>query len=144
MSGLREHLQEVYDQQGSLTPALVVAAATPEASPLHHRFEWDDKAAGHQYRLVQARELIRSVTVVYRETAEGEEVRTRAFVTTYQADQADSGGYVPTEQAMADPLIAALVLRAFERDLAALRRSYSHLSEYRDLIQRQLLGDQVA
>lgn len=48
-----------------LRPSEVVAAATDESSPLHGQFEWDDGIAGHEYRLGQARQLIRvSVSVV--------------------------------------------------------------------------------
>jgi hypothetical protein len=50
---------------GTLTPAQVVIAAEPKDSPLHDSFTWDDSAAATQYRLWQARQLLRvSVTVI--------------------------------------------------------------------------------
>lgn len=49
--------------QGPLRPSEVVAAAADATSPLHGCFEWDDSKAGHQYRLWQARHLLREVTV---------------------------------------------------------------------------------
>src|SRR5262252_3901117 len=47
-----------------LEPAVVVAEARSEASPIHPCFEWRDKIAAEQHRLWQARELIKSVRVV--------------------------------------------------------------------------------
>lgn len=48
---------------GLLTPSAVVADAEDGSSPLHHCFEWDDTEAARQWRLEQARTLIRSVRV---------------------------------------------------------------------------------
>lgn len=144
MTGLRDELAGIYRREGRLTPELVVDEATPEGAALHHRFEWDNNVAGHKYRLVQARELIRSVLVTYKESDELGPQQARAFVATYKPGDAESQGYVPTEEALADELTATLVLRAFERDLASLRRSYQHLSEFRSLIRRELLDAEPA
>ncbi|HAZ61006.1 MAG TPA: hypothetical protein DCY89_05470 [Gammaproteobacteria bacterium] len=57
-------LSRIADATGALTPALVVEAATDPESPLHDAFDWDDSAAAHKYRLVQARSMIRSVRFV--------------------------------------------------------------------------------
>lgn len=139
MSGLRDELTAIYQRQGHLTPALVVSEATPEESPLHHRFEWDNNVAGDKYRLIQARELIRSCTVVYKETDTSED-RVRAFVATYTPGDADSAGYRPTEEVMQDDFASKLVLRQFEREVQALRRSYGHLVEFEAIIRQGLLG----
>ena len=42
-----------------LKPSFVVQEARNKKSPLHAEFEWDDAKAGHEYRLAQARRLIR-------------------------------------------------------------------------------------
>ena len=55
-------------ESGGLTSSRVVAEATPEGSALHPLFEWNDGVAGHEYRLIQARQLIRSVAVVVPES----------------------------------------------------------------------------
>jgi hypothetical protein len=49
---------EVLAAGGELTPDAVVADAKRKDSPLHGYFEWDDKQAGHKFRLMQARRLI--------------------------------------------------------------------------------------
>lgn len=46
-------------ENDGLRPSDVVAAAMDKSSPLHDQFEWDNKKAGHEYRLIQARKLIR-------------------------------------------------------------------------------------
>lgn len=56
------------DTGGKLTPSQVVKAAEPEDAALHGAFEWDDSVASHEYRLIQARRLIRAIVVVSDET----------------------------------------------------------------------------
>ena len=60
---IRDELERIYETNGVLTPEAVVDDARPDDAPLHSHFEWDDALAGEQYRLVQARHLIRAVTV---------------------------------------------------------------------------------
>ncbi len=52
------------DHDGRLNPTDVVEAARPKVAPLHPAFEWSDSKAAEQYRLIQARQLIRAVIVV--------------------------------------------------------------------------------
>lgn len=141
---LRDELTGIYERHGSLTPAIVVTEAEEPTSPLHHRLEWDNEKAGPLYRLVQARELIRSCRVVYKESPDGEEVSTRAFVATYAGGDAETTGYVPVEEAMGNEVVSAVVLRSFERQVKALRRQYAHLTEFHDIVRRELLGEQEA
>ena len=51
---------------GVLTPDDVLSEASNPKSPLHDQFTWDDTAAAHQWRLSQARELIRSVRIEFK------------------------------------------------------------------------------
>jgi hypothetical protein len=48
---------------GRITPDAVVRDAKDIKSPLHDQFTWDDAEAAQQWRLEQARQLIRSVRV---------------------------------------------------------------------------------
>lgn len=52
-------------KKGFVTPLMVLQAATPARSPLHRYFVWDNTEAAHQYRLYQARNLLRSIVVEY-------------------------------------------------------------------------------
>jgi hypothetical protein len=128
---LRDHLQEIYDRhEGTLTAELVVATAKPSSHPLHDRFEWNDRIAGHKYRLVQASELIRSVKVTYREPDEDED---GAEVRAWHAVRED-GRYEPAEKVAADPQISALVLRQMEMEWKSLHRRYGHMAEFISLV----------
>jgi hypothetical protein len=48
---------------GALTASRLVAEAQALDHPLHPRFQWDDTAAAHEFRLMQARQMIVSVVV---------------------------------------------------------------------------------
>jgi len=57
--------QEVENLHTSLghvpTPDELIHTASAADHPLHQLFEWDDSKAGHQYRLMQARAILRRV-----------------------------------------------------------------------------------
>lgn len=61
---LRRLLKAIEDKQGRLTPNKVLDAASDPKHLLHGQFQWDDRKAGHAYRLDQARRLIASVHMV--------------------------------------------------------------------------------
>jgi len=133
---LRDQLQAVLDQNGRLTPTLVVDAARPENHPLHNRFEWNDKIAGEAYRLEQARRLIRSVRVVYREADENEAART---VRAYHAVRDEQGNaYRPVEEIQESPLLTKLLLQDMEREWRQLKRRYGHFEEFIALVRGDL------
>lgn len=64
-NGVKQVIQELYDQHGKVQPSALVEAARPEESPAHDAFEWNNDKAGDEYRLIQARQLIRIVRVEY-------------------------------------------------------------------------------
>lgn len=129
---LRDSLQAIYDQRGELTPALVVDLARPEDHPLHDRFEWNDAIAGEVHRREQARRLIRSVKITdNRDPKRPRHIR--EFVSVARGNDPQPT-YMPTVDAVADEFTRALVLQAMERDIAALKRKYSHLKEFANAI----------
>lgn len=132
MSGLRDQLQAIYDQRGQLTPALVVDEARDKNHPLHSRFEWNDKIAGEAWRREQAAALIRSVSIVYKETSSGP-ARVRAF-TAIKPDDAHAHNYEPVEEVLADPVKRQIVLNAMNREWRVFKRRYEHLAEFASLI----------
>lgn len=54
-------LEAIENEHGQLRPEDVVNVASRPDHPLHDCFEWDDSVAAEQYRIDQARTLIRSV-----------------------------------------------------------------------------------
>lgn len=138
---LRDQLQAICDQNKRLTPALVVDAARPEESPLHSRFEWDDKVAGEAYRLDQARRLIRSVRVVYREADEKEAARTvRAF---HSVRDEQGTAYRPTDEIVESEFLTRIVMQQMELEWKQLMRKYGHFEEFLKLV-RADLGEEAA
>lgn len=61
----KERLIELFHKHHEkLEPEVVVADATPKNSVLHDLLTWDDKQAAHQFRIEEARSLIRRVIYV--------------------------------------------------------------------------------
>jgi len=74
--------------RGVLNPRDVVEYAKDRKTALHSRFTWDNDAAAAEYRLWQAREIIR-VVVRHEEHIEK---NVRVYV-SLRADRAKGGGY---------------------------------------------------
>lgn len=83
-----------------LTAETLLADAATQSSALHRFFEWDNNKAAHQYRLEQARRLIRSVEVVL-EDAKGKKVPMRAYFSVRNTEGTQS--YQPMEYVFDSP-----------------------------------------
>ncbi|MCW5615843.1 MAG: hypothetical protein KIT32_12040 [Rhodocyclaceae bacterium] len=120
-----ERLEELRAESGGfIRPEDVVEDARSPNSALHNAFEWDDSAAAEQYRLGQARTLIRSVAV---KIETGEQVKTyRAFVNVRQEDSAK---YTSTVSALSDEETRRQLLTKAWNDLQAWRKKYAELRE---------------
>lgn len=127
-----EHIEMLRKQcKGELTPEDILADAKHDNSPLHSFFEWSDSAAAHQYRLQQARGLIRAVVAVYtREDAPA--VRTRAYV---HVPESKTPHYREMTHAMSQKKTRQMVLQQAWRELRAWKARYEHLKEFADLVQ---------
>lgn len=112
---------------GSLTDDAIVNAAKPKNNLLHQFFEWDDSVASVEYRRMQARQLIRSFEVTYKDTPD---VKTRAYeVHTKRSGQDERTEYKTTVDVLSqtesrDQLIASAIRQAME-----FRRRFKHLHE---------------
>lgn len=122
-----ERLAEIARANGDRIEAPgVVEDARPEGSPLHPCFTWDDAHAAEQFRLVEARQLIRNVYVVPVPAAD--DAPTPEPVLCYVNARTQEGrGYITTVRAVSDDDLRRQVedeaIRAFE----ALRRRYAHI-----------------
>lgn len=125
---------------GRLTPEAVVQDAKSKTSPLHDQFEWDDSEAGKQWRLQQARELIRSVKI---------EIQTETRVVStvrYVRDPAAGAeqGYVEVAKLRDDKALAKDALMAEMRAASALFERAKTLAEALGLHQElQIASEQV-
>lgn len=133
---IERELRAIWDARGTLTPAAVVEEARTQNHPLHGHFEWDDQVAGAAYRCTQAAQMIRQVRITI-EAGDPDEMthRVRAWLpASYAGDKtAEPSSYVPADTVQS-PAQRELVLRQMRREAAALRRRYSHLQEYWDLL----------
>jgi hypothetical protein len=121
------HIERLIARHGEqhITPEDLLADGQSPSSPLHDQFEWDDEAAANEYRLVQARKVLRSLVVVYEDGHE-EEMATRAFV---KIANDESHKYTHIHIAMTDEEIHQEVLCQAMWELRALQQKFRHLRE---------------
>jgi len=110
---------------GPIDAAALVRLAAPTRSPLHRYFEWDDAIAASEYRLEQAKSIMRSIAVV-RVDASGNERTLRAFhsvalLTVEGAERA----YMPERIVWATPELADQVVVRAQRELIGWQDRYS-------------------
>lgn len=133
-----EHLEFLRVQcKGELTPPDVVNDARNHNSPLHAFFEWDDSAAAEEYRLHQARGLIRSVVAIYVDD-EKPARRVNAFV---HIPEPDAPHYRSTDHALSVKKTRDMVLERAWREFQAWRNRYRDLREFSELF---AVADEVA
>lgn len=113
-----EEIAALRDERSVIPAPAVVEAARPEASAMHDHFEWDDTAAADQWRLDQARYLLRSIVTVYADTRSEEEIvsQQRVFVARYpdgnDAEQAGEYQMIAVQTAPALPTPRRVIERA--------------------------------
>jgi len=118
-----QELNRIAEKNGGiLDPQEVVNESRPEDAPLHSLFEWDDAIAAEQYRVVQARFIIRNITV-----EEDDEPTVRQFVHV-------DGGYVATRKALDDVDMAEALLKQAKADMNAFIAKYRALKSLHGLI----------
>lgn len=106
------HLEKIANKNaGDLRPEAVVEAARTKRSPLHEFFEWDDSTAAHEYRLDQARHLIRSIEVVTVDDGDRVNAFHNVVVKTDEDDENRSRAYVTLQRAMNDDDLKEQVIR---------------------------------
>jgi hypothetical protein len=128
-----QHLERLREKfKGELTPEDVVADAENHNSPLHSFFEWDDSEAAQQWRLQQARGLIRSVVAIVINQDEPVK-RVQAFV---HVPEPGAPHYRATDHAMSQERTRELVLRQAWKEFQAWRKRYEHLEELADFFSR--------
>ncbi len=110
---------------GLLRPADVERFARNTKTALHARFTWDNDVAGYQYRLWEARQLIR-VTV---SVMPGTERSCRTFVSLMDDRTQEGGGYRITADLLSDEEGRQRLLDEALEELEVFRRKYRNLKE---------------
>ena len=115
--------------KGELTPEVVLDDAKHDNSPLHSFFEWDETEAARQYRLQQARGLIRAVVAVYaRENKDP--IKAKAYVHI----SSPKPHYRETVDALSKQATRTAVLQRAWSELQAWKNRYKDLEELSGLI----------
>jgi hypothetical protein len=124
-----ERLEELA-QNGPVTPHRVVEDATPKDSPLHTLFEWDNKSAANNYRVIQARQVIRSVAVVY-ETTEAKETKIQAFLSV---SPEEGRSYMASRSVLSDEELRTQFFNGIVKELHRLKEKMSQFQEFSDVV----------
>lgn len=118
-----EHIRQSHG--GILRATDVVAFARNPDTALYRRFEWDDTKAAEQYRLWQARELIRVVV----QTSPADSTPTRIYVSLTDDRRNDGGGYRTLDDVMRSKAMREALLKQAHADMVRFETKYQHLSE---------------
>lgn len=120
---LGEAFEDIIRDRGELKPEALVEEARDPAHPAHRHFDWDDEEAAGKWRLQQARQIIRIVSV--REAGSGQVAP--AFVSI----RTDGG---VSYRAMSDVIESAdltdRLLKQAESDLEAFEVRYRRFKDY--------------
>lgn len=92
-----DELTRIYQSHGELAASVLVKESEPKDAPLHPAFTWDNKKAAHEYRLIQARTVIRAVTVVAEDKSESP-----AYVHVRVEERKGEGAYHPLDVVVRD------------------------------------------
>lgn len=112
---------------GILQAEAVVNHARNPQSALHKRFTWDDTTAAHQYRLVQARQLIRYAVVYI--TKEETQIPVRGMLNLPSDRHMPGGGYRPTVNVMTNAAMRKEHLRELRQSVQRLQQRYKTMTE---------------
>lgn len=127
-------LERLEKQHGAIKPETLVLVARAKESPLHTLFTWEDTEAARQWRLEEARRIIRSVRVVIQDEGSAEPIMVRAFVSVKAAEDETKfagQGYVSTARAMRVGFYYEQLLADAKEELVRWRRKYAELKELR-------------
>ena len=113
-----QELDRLHTLHGELKPDDVVHAAQDPESPLHAVFDWEDTRAAHKWRVHQARNLIRSVTVTIEKSPTKAPIR--AFVHVEKS-------YRETLEVVSSAPQFAQVLSQLESKVAGLKLTIAQL-----------------
>lgn len=130
-SDVAKELEAIRQRRGLLTAEIVVEEAQKRTSPLHAALEWNTKEAAYQYRLVQARQLIKSIEIVY--TERDEEARPQFVITKKENVQQ----YAPVEVVVGDTDMYEYTMQKVQSLLDAATRTIEQLENMRSLNKQQ-------
>lgn len=129
---IRQELELIRASSGGILRAEdVVEFARNKRTALHGEFEWDDSEAAQQFRLEQARRVIRLVVTVVPKVGSDRPVQMYVSLTSDRAKP--GGGYRPFVDVMSDEDRRDELLRQALGEFKRVRSKYEALRELRPI-----------
>lgn len=124
----------IADLGPEVEPQDLVTAAEHPTNPLHSCFEWNNERGAREYRLIQAREILRSlVFVVHKEDEPDGVITVRAYENVIvQSDDDSRRVYIPTRKALRNDEFREQVFARLREDIENAKRTaerYAYLCE---------------
>ena len=117
-------ISRIYNENGGITPEMVIKAAKDPNNVLHHLFEWDNSKAGNAHRVDQARQIITSVKINI--VTESRTISAVSYVRDPRLSN-DQQGYISVAKLKTDKDLAKDSIRyEFQRAYAHLHRAKTH------------------
>lgn len=118
--------------EGVIHPHAVVNAARDPDSALHDYFTWDDTDAAENWRIVEARKLLRVFVVQVGTNTKGE--TTRAFV-SLSGDRNNNGGYRAIVDVLSDAEMRAQLLQDALDEFESYRLKFETVKELKPIFE---------
>lgn len=123
-----QEFEKIENENGFISPGLIVQAARSSNSPLQSCFEWDDKIAGEKYRENQAGDMLRKLVIINpTEKPDKEDQIIRAYVNVISPDK--NRQYVSIIKALSNDGLRDQVLLQAIAELKAIQAKYNDLIE---------------
>lgn len=120
---LNEELTRIWKRDGNIKPSVLIDESREPGAPLHDRFEWNDEKAGEQFRLVQARTMIRVGRII----VEGEPERVVHIPRIQKGEGCGEGEYKPISVVVGDYDDFTLAMKEAMVKLSSARRAVTEL-----------------
>lgn len=125
-STIKDEVRRLADENnGIVTPEVLLERAADPDHVLHGAFEWNDTEAAHKYRLIQARVVIRACTIPV-SRGSGASFTLRQFVNVHRG----SGQYIDTRIVASNEDYRDRLLARALKDLEAFRKRYTEILEF--------------
>ena len=117
-----EVTERLTEKHGSMTPDIMVRAATAKKSPIHDCFTWDDSHAAHEHRKGQARKILRALVIVLEP-----DVTEPAFLNVQVREAETASAYKPLSAVLDNPDDYEAALRLLVGKVNGAQRSLQML-----------------
>ena len=128
---VKKELELIVKKEGSLSPHKVVEFAKDKKTALHEYFEWDDTEAAQQWRIHQARMLIRVVVTII--PFEGKEIECREYV-SLRSERQEGIGYRPMISVLKHEDLRKELLEDAYEEMRYFRDKYRGLKELEEVV----------